>query len=237
MSTRKFSMLIMLVLPMAGVSAEELTAEEQFGKAVFFDQNLSFNRNQSCAACHAPEVGWTGPDSDFNAHGGVYEGSVAGRFGERKPPSAAYATQSPIFHVDGNGDFVGGNFWDGRATGQKLGNPAADQAQGPFLNPVEHGLSDGACVVQRVCAASYPVGFAEVWGAAACDIAWPADVETLCATEGVTVTLSAGDRARSDTSFELSSTDTSGGRLPFSAISFTPSEAGCPTWKRSIARR
>jgi len=26
--------------------------------------------------------------------------------------------------------FVGGNFWDGRATGEKLGNPATDQAQG-----------------------------------------------------------------------------------------------------------
>jgi cytochrome c peroxidase len=33
--------------------------------------------------------------------------------------------------------FEGGNFRDGRPTGEKLGNPAADQAQGPFLNPVE----------------------------------------------------------------------------------------------------
>ena len=189
-------------LPTLQKGDPDLFLKEQLGKSIFFDDNLSINGNQSCAGCHDPEAGWTGPESDINAHGAVYEGSVAGRFGERKPPSAAYATQSPIFHVDGNGAFVGGNFWDGRATGEKLGNPAADQAQGPFLNPVEQGLSDNACVVQRVCAASYPVSFAEVYGAAVCDIAWPADVETLCATEGVTLTLSAGDRARSDTVFD-----------------------------------
>jgi len=48
-----------------------------------------------------------------------------------------------------------GNFWDGRATGEKLGNPAADQAQGPFLNPLEQALNAPVDVVQRVCNSSY----------------------------------------------------------------------------------
>ncbi len=108
------------------------------GKKLFFDQRLSVNGNQACAACHGPQVGWTGPDAEINVHGAVYEGSVAGRFGNRKPPSSGYATLSPVFNYDPVGaEFAGGNFWDGRATGWKLGNPAADQAQGPFLNPVE----------------------------------------------------------------------------------------------------
>ena len=64
---------------------------------------------------------------------------AADRFGDRKPPSTAYATFSPVFHFDGT-EFVGGNFWDGRATGERLGNPAADQALGPFLNPVEQNM-------------------------------------------------------------------------------------------------
>ena len=119
-------------------------------------------------------------------HGAVYEGSIPGRFGDRKPPSAAYATLSPILYQDKKGLWIGGNFWDGRATGAVLGNPAADQALGPFLNPAEQALPDSACVVYRVCAASYPVGFAEVWGDVTCDITWPADVETTCATEGTT---------------------------------------------------
>jgi len=179
-------------------NAIELTQEEKLGKAIFFDQKLSIEGNQSCASCHGPEVGWTGPDSYTNEGGAVYEGSITGRFGDRKPPSAAYAALSPIFHVDKNGFFVGGNFWDGRATGEKLGNPAADQAQGPFLNPVEQALPDSACVVYFVCSASYPVSFQDVWGAEACDITWPTNIEDVCATEGAKVSLSPEDRAASE---------------------------------------
>jgi cytochrome c peroxidase len=129
-----------LLLAAGGGSAFALTPQEELGKAIFFDQNLSFNGNQSCAACHAPESGWTGPDPLINAAGSVYEGSIAGRFGNRKPPSAAYATPSPILHYaieKKDALFIGGNFWDGRATGETLGSPAAEQAQGPFLNPLE----------------------------------------------------------------------------------------------------
>jgi cytochrome c peroxidase len=183
-----------------------LTPLEVLGKSIFFDINLSINQNQSCASCHAPEVGWTGPDSDTNAHGAVYEGSIPGRFGDRKPPSAAYATLSPIFYMDKKGLFVGGNFWDGRATGEKLGNPAADQAQGPFLNPAEQALPDSACVVYRVCnpvvPGDYPVSLEDIWGTEACDIAWPADVDIVCATEGTSVALSAADRTKSDMTYD-----------------------------------
>lgn len=190
---------------LAGVAM--LSPNEVLGKAIFFDDNLSLNRNQACAACHAPDVGFTGPLSDINAGGSVYEGSVLGRFGARKPPAASYATPSPIFHfvIDHKEPlFIGGNFWDGRATGDKLGNPAADQAQGPFLNPVEQALSDNACVVYRVCdlANGYPVSFQSVWGVAACDIAWPMGVETTCATEGMMVALSPADRAKVDMAYD-----------------------------------
>jgi cytochrome c peroxidase len=184
----------------------DLTPEQQLGKSIFFDENLSINQNQSCASCHGPEAGWTGPDSAINAGGSVYEGSIPGRFGDRKPPSAAYATLSPIFFMDRKGLFVGGNFWDGRATGARLGNPAADQALGPFLNDKEQALPDSACVVYRVCNPvvpdDYPVSFEDVRGAEACDIAWPADVETVCATEGATVSLSDADRAKSDMAYD-----------------------------------
>jgi cytochrome c peroxidase len=184
-------------------SMAALTPKEQLGKSIFFDDTLSINQNQSCAACHAPEVGWTGPLEEINVAGAVYEGSIPGRFGNRKPPSSGYATLSPIFYMDKKGLFLGGNFWDGRATGEKLGNPAADQAQGPFLNPREQGLPDSACVVYRVCSADYdPVTFEDVWGAGACDITWPTDVETVCATEGVQVSLSDADRAKSDMDYD-----------------------------------
>jgi cytochrome c peroxidase len=91
--------------------------------------------------------------------------------------------------------WVGGNFWDGRATGEKLGSPAADQAQGPFLNPVEQGLPDAACVVFRVSKAEYADLYAQVWGDSIRSIGFPANTDQLCAVEGTTVPLSAHDRA------------------------------------------
>lgn len=153
-------------------SAQVLTQKEQLGKYIFFDANLSIGRNQACAACHAPEVGWTGPDASINRAGGVYEGSVSGRFGNRKPPSSAYATPNPLLHYvleKKEARFIGGNFWDGRATGEKLGTPAADQAQGPFLNALEQALPAPADVVSRVCGGSYGDLFKKVWGADICD--------------------------------------------------------------------
>lgn len=152
--------------------AQTLTPTEELGKAIFFDERLSINGNQACAACHGPESGWTGPDSAINTAGAVYEGSISGRFGNRKPPSSAYATFSPILHYvieKKKAVFAGGNFWDGRATGEKLGSPATDQAQGPFLNPLEQALSSPADVVSRVCGGAYAGLFMQVWGNDACD--------------------------------------------------------------------
>lgn len=202
------SIMAVLCAVSAGTVAAQgptLMLEEQLGKSIFFDDNLSINENQACAACHGPEVGFTGPVSNINAHGAVYPGSFSERFGNRKPPSAAYATLSPIFHYvieKREALFIGGNFWDGRATGEKLGHPAADQALGPFLNPVEQALPDRACVVYKVCTGTYATMFEAVWGAGACDIAWPADVDSVCATEGALVDLSDADQIRVDMNYD-----------------------------------
>ena len=183
------------------LAADSLSDMQRLGKEIFFDQRLSINANQSCATCHSPEVGWTGPHSEINAKGGVYEGSIPGRFGDRKPPSSGYATQSPQLHQDKKGVWVGGNFWDGRATGARLGNPAADQAQGPFLNPMEQALPDSACVVYKVCTSSYQGLLSSVWGPDACTIAWPENIDTACAIEGSK--LNFGERAKSDKAYDL----------------------------------
>lgn len=142
----------------------ELTFKEQLGKALFFDK-ISSPDWMSCATCHDPDTGFTGPIPGINKHGAVYRGAIPKRFGNRKPPSAAYATFSPVFHFDeAEGLFVGGNFWDGRATGERLGNPAADQALGPFLNPVEQNNADMLAVLKQVAKAKYANLWEEVWG-------------------------------------------------------------------------
>jgi cytochrome c peroxidase len=148
----------------AKLDDEELTPMEQLGKHLFFDK-ISSPDSMSCADCHAPDVGFTGPVAGINKHGAVYRGAVPQRFGNRKPPSAAYATLSPIFHYDEEeGLFIGGNFWDGRATGEVLGNPAADQALGPFLNPVEQNNPSKQAVLEQVASAKYAALWEIVWG-------------------------------------------------------------------------
>ena len=202
MKTLKYLIYLLIALIFLNPAfGQDLSVAEQLGKSIFFDDALSINANQSCASCHGPEAGWTGPESDTNMAGAVYEGSIAGRFGNRKPPSAAYATLSPIFHQDKGGLFIGGNFWDGRATGEGLGNPAADQALGPFLNHVEQALPDSACVVYLVCEAPNSL-FESVWGTDSCDITWPADVVDTCKTEGAEVSLSEDDRVKSDMNYD-----------------------------------
>lgn len=171
-----------------------LTGQKQLGKSLFFDRDLSLNKNQSCATCHAPGAGWTGPDGTFNAAGAVYEGSIAGAFGDRKPPSASYATQSPLLSVDKKGTFSGGMFWDGRATGETLASPTAEQAQGPFLNPAEQALPDSACVIFRAHTSAYGASFDAVVGPGVGAITWPADMDTLCSTAGAKILLSDADR-------------------------------------------
>jgi len=49
---------------------------QQFGEKLFFDKTLSDPEGQSCASCHGPEVGWTGPNEGVNKMGGVYPGAM-----------------------------------------------------------------------------------------------------------------------------------------------------------------
>src|SRR5664280_1210168 len=101
-----------------------LTYIQQLGKNIFFDKISVPANKTACADCHGSSVGFTGPDELINKHGSVYHGAN-GSFGNRKPPSAAYATYSPVLSQIG-GVFAGGNFWDGRATGERLGSPSAE---------------------------------------------------------------------------------------------------------------
>jgi cytochrome c peroxidase len=135
-----------------------------FGELLFFDRDLSANRNQSCSSCHAPEWGFAGPDQETLREGGIIAhtfipGSFRDRFGKRNVPTAAYASFAPPLHWDGGDELIwrGGNFWDGRATGVGgiLNTPIEEQALGPFVSAAEEAFPHLACVVERVQNAPY----------------------------------------------------------------------------------
>jgi cytochrome c peroxidase len=173
------------------------------GQLIFDDTRLSVNGNQSCRSCHEPSQGFAAALTTLNTVGGAVEGSVAGKFGDRKPPSAAYVTDAPLFAMTNSGA-TGGMFWDGRATGAVLGNPAADQALGPFLNPVEQAVPDKACVIYRIRTGPYVTEFRAVFGTEIDVISFPdpSVVEAACTTPrpapGNFVSLTTTDRARVD---------------------------------------
>ena len=120
---------------------------EGLGAALFFDENLSKNRNQACATCHSPDVGFADPRPnglDGLAGRAASLGDDDQSVGDRNAPTASYATFSPKFHFNEDGLYVGGQFLDGREPDLE------GQAGGPPLNPIEMGMPDKASVVERL---------------------------------------------------------------------------------------
>lgn len=125
------------------VNAAEASKEASLGKALYFDTHLSLNRTLSCASCHDPAHGFTDPRQNPSGLA-VSLGDDGHSLGDRNAPTAAYASFSPGFHQDKDGDYVGGQFLDGRELN------LAGQAGGPPLNPVEMNMPSKAVVVARL---------------------------------------------------------------------------------------
>ena len=191
-------------------SSTRMKQVQVLGKLLLFDKNLSVNKNEACSFCHMPDTDFTGPISLLNQTTVSYPGSVRSRYGHRKPQSYTYASLYPALQYNkSQQDFYGGNFWDLRATGYKLQNPAAEQAQGPPVDPNEMGLPDPACLVYRLSQSLYRPLFESVWGPQAFRIQWPPDVEQVCSTPGPApvsdpfpVHLSKADRGQSNSTYD-----------------------------------
>jgi len=166
---------------------------ETLGKLEIFDPNLSVNNNVACSYCHDPAAGYGNGASILSVFtGGSNPGSVPitvhgaypnNRIAKRNPTSYTYATYYPPLHYNqSQADFYGGNFWDGRATGYKLQNAAAEQAQDPPGDPEEMANPDPACVVWKLSLSNYKFFFEQVFGVGSLEINWPSNVATICST-------------------------------------------------------
>ena len=144
-----------------------MTPIQSLGRRIFFDKKMSNPvGSQSCASCHMPNVGFAGMGDGPGFVQGIGQGALVGAFGGRKPPSAAYATFAPQMELEiperepgqlvaPAPEFEGGLFWDGRATGLRLGSPAAEQALGPFLNNLEHNVADKQTILRTIMQSNY----------------------------------------------------------------------------------
>ncbi len=142
-----------LLLAAASGNAAALTDQEQLGRNLFFDTNLSTPAGQGCVSCHDPAFAFTDPDKNL----GVSQGVNTTRFGSRNAPTAMYQAFTPDFGFFG-GEFTGGQFWDQRAAN------LTEQAKGPFLNPLEMNNPDKAAVLNKIQNAGYMTLFNQVCG-------------------------------------------------------------------------
>jgi cytochrome c peroxidase len=172
------SVLFLMAATAGQASAEQLTLKQQLGKRIFFDRNLSNPPGQSCASCHDPKAGFADP-----RRLSVSRGAICNRFGDRNAPSAAYAAYSPPLHFDPTvrpgimaGMYVGGLFWDGRA------DSLEEQAEAPFLNPLEMHNANKRQVVLKVVLSRYACLFRAVFGPGAF---WNTDRAYECVTEAL----------------------------------------------------
>jgi cytochrome c peroxidase len=132
-----------------------LQMKVQLGQSLFSDKGLSNPAGQSCSSCHASATAF----SDLN-HNAISEGAVDGLFGNRNAPSIVYSmfTPSPLRYSSSDESYMGGQFMDGRV------NTLTEQAQKPFLNPLEMGNPNVASVVSKLQNASYFSLYKQVYG-------------------------------------------------------------------------
>jgi cytochrome c peroxidase len=165
MFKRGVSILCAIFLSLTIATAAFAEFQERLGRLLFFDRHLSKNRNQSCATCHDPSEGFVDPiNVRLPAYIPVSVGSDVSLSGDRNAPSSGYAKFSPPFFFDTEaGLYTGGQFLDGRAS------TLADQAKGPFLNPLEMGMADEAAVIAALKdpsnrnAADYQILFKKIY--------------------------------------------------------------------------
>ncbi len=113
------------------------------GQQLYFDKNLSKNRTQSCATCHNPAHGFI-DERNNGVNGAASLGDDGKSLGDRNAPTATYAVFSPNFHLNKKGNYVGGQFHDGRE------KDLAGQAGGPPINPGEMAMPNKETTVERI---------------------------------------------------------------------------------------
>ncbi len=136
-----------LGLPDVAVPAANPQSPEkvELGRKLFMDKRFSADGSVSCSTCHNPEKAFT--------DGLPLAVGIKGLKGTRNSPTVVNAV------------YYTAQFWDGRAA------TLEEQAKGPFLNPVEHGLKDFNPVIEIIRKdPGYPAMFKKAFGVAPAEI-------------------------------------------------------------------
>ena len=175
-------------LPEAMPGSENDTPERiALGKKLYFERNISLNKNKSCNDCHFLTKGRAGADSTPTSKG------ATGVFGKRNSPTVI------------NAGFQSMQFWDGRA--QDL----AEQAKGPILNPFEMAIrtpEDALALLRRT--EGYPETFRRAFPGDADPLTYDNLAEAIAAFERTLVAPGRFDRFLEDGRHTLSAQEKRG---------------------------
>lgn len=181
---KRLASILLLVVTVPSAMAEDdslrQTKLEDLGRALFFDPSLSNNRSQSCATCHDPARAFTDwRESDVSGMASL--GDNGHSLGDRNAPTLSYAALAPPFGKNAQGQYQGGQFWDGRAA------DLSAQAGQPMLDAREMNMSDRSTVVARLREhEQYPQAFRSLFGEDILedvDAAWEAMSDSIAAFE------------------------------------------------------
>ncbi|MEM7561880.1 MAG: cytochrome c peroxidase [Pseudomonadota bacterium] len=176
-----FLLVLLLSASSGGWSADVesgLATRAELGDALYHDVNLSLNRTQSCATCHAPGRAFI--DDRLDAGSLISAASLGDdgiTLGDRNSPTAGYAAFSPAFVASGvrnrHNPHSNNNTYNGALGGQFLDGRAADlqaQAGAPPISAAEMGLADKAAAIARLQENSdYVEAFERLYGSSIFD--------------------------------------------------------------------
>lgn len=116
-------------LPTTLIDQEKEADKISLGEKLYFETRLSINDKISCNSCHRLDM--YGVDNEITSPG--HDGTRGGR-------------NSPTVY---NAALNTKQFWDGRAA------DFAEQAIGPILNPIEHGLRSEKEALKKISSSEY----------------------------------------------------------------------------------
>jgi len=116
-------------LPETMIDKEKNADRIKLGKKLYFEKKLSINDTISCNSCHNLDT--FGVDNEKTSPG--HDGTRGGRNSPTSLNAALHFKQ----------------FWDGRA------KDVEEQAVGPILNPIEHGLPTAKAAMKKINTPEY----------------------------------------------------------------------------------
>lgn len=129
---------VLAPLPKSLIDAQAKKDMIHLGQKLYFEKKLSINDTISCNSCHKLDA--YGVDNEPTSPG--HDGTRGGRNSPTVYNAALNFTQ----------------FWDGRA------KDVEEQALGPILNPVEHGLATAQDAMKKIDSQEYRSLFEKAFG-------------------------------------------------------------------------